>query len=57
MVRRLENADGHRFACTECGLVYRESGLAEACQRHCETHESCNLAIGRQAIGSLPDVP
>lgn len=43
-------------ACEECGLVYDEKALAEACQSHCETHDSCNLTIGRQAIGST-DVP
>lgn len=39
-------------ACDECGLVYDDKVLAQACQSHCETHDSCDLAIGRQAIGS-----
>lgn len=41
--------------CSLCRLAYTDASLAEACEAHCAQSDSCDLAIGRQAVGSVDD--
>lgn len=46
--------DGGRvWACEVCGLAFDDRDLAARCEDHCRTHDSCDLAIGRKAVGSV----
>lgn len=37
-------------ACKECGFVYATAQEAEACERWCTTHHSCNLEITKNSL-------
>lgn len=37
-------------ACEVCGLGFALREDAEACEAHCRSHPSCDLAIARKAI-------
>ncbi len=41
------------YYCEVCFLAYRDEELATKCEKHCRTHPSCDMVIGRQAIGSV----
>ena len=41
------------YFCEQCFLAYREEVLAQKCEDHCKTYPSCDMMIGRQAIGSV----
>lgn len=38
------------FACTECGMSYKEVELANKCAAWCKEHHSCNLEITEHAV-------
>jgi hypothetical protein len=38
------------FACTECGMSYKEAEWAKKCTLWCKEHQSCNLEIIEHAI-------
>lgn len=38
------------FACTECGMSYKEVELAKQCAAWCKEHHSCNLEITKHAV-------
>ena len=50
MVKEINKSGKKYFECEECKFVYKDRGLAEKCERHCEKHHSCNLEITRHAI-------
>jgi hypothetical protein len=41
------------YYCEECLLAYKSEDLAKRCQAHCEEFYSCDLILGRQAIGAV----
>ena len=38
------------FQCPECGLHYRDKGLAKQCKAYCKEHKACSMEIAPQAI-------
>lgn len=38
------------YTCPECGLSYKEKGLAKKCEAWCKKHNSCNLEITKYAV-------
>lgn len=53
MLRRVSWKGRPAFVCEECGLIFQEQDTTAQCQAWCATHPSCNLEIGRRAIGSI----
>lgn len=53
MVKPTRLGDRPVHFCEICYLAYDRLDLAQACEAHCRTHPSCDLAIGRQAVGSV----
>jgi len=45
--------DQRFYACGECGLIYTTKELAEACEKWCREHGSCNMSLAKQSIGSV----
>ncbi|HLC97415.1 MAG TPA: hypothetical protein VJC21_01380 [Candidatus Nanoarchaeia archaeon] len=39
------------FACAECRMLYAEKKKAEACEKWCKEHHSCNIELIKDAIG------
>lgn len=48
MVRKIP--DKNLYQCEECGLQYREEGIAKKCQDWCQKHKTCNLEIITHAV-------
>lgn len=38
------------YACSECGLSYKEPELAKNCEAWCKEHGSCNLEITKHSV-------
>ena len=38
------------YECKICKLKYTEQGLAQTCEDWCNSHQSCNFQIAKQAI-------
>jgi hypothetical protein len=36
--------------CEVCGLGFAQREDAEACERHCRSHPSCDLALAQRAV-------
>lgn len=53
MVKATRLGPATAYYCEVCFLAYREASLAQKCEEHCNTHPSCDMVIGRQAIGSV----
>ncbi|MEB3773885.1 MAG: hypothetical protein GSR86_03020 [Desulfurococcales archaeon] len=48
------NVKGSRYyACGECGLIYEDRALAEACEEWCREHRTCNRDIASRSIGYI----
>lgn len=41
---------GNGYACSICGLHYRDRELSERCHAWCSKHDSCNLEVARQSV-------
>lgn len=42
------------YQCPECGLHYKNAGIAKKCQAWCKEYRSCNLELIKYAIESQP---
>ncbi len=38
------------YTCSECGLSYKEKGVAQKCEDWCKQHTSCNLEITKDSV-------
>ncbi len=38
------------YECPECGLHYRDEGLAKQCELFCKEHNACSMEITPHAI-------
>lgn len=45
-----QNKKEQRYECADCGLHYRTKELAEACERYCREHGTCNEDITKQSV-------
>lgn len=50
MAGKIRRGNKYYFACSKCGLAYRERIIAEKCEKWCTAHKSCNLEIIKNAI-------
>lgn len=57
LVKPTRLAATEAYYCGVCFLAYRTQDFAQKCEDHCKTHPSCDMAIGRQAIGSVEPEP
>ncbi len=45
-----KNFEEYKYQCKDCGMFYKTKELAEACEKWCTEHQSCNLEIIKQGI-------
>ncbi len=53
MVKIIQQQSQELYQCGECGLQYKEKGLAEKCEAWCREHHSCNIEIIARAIPEM----
>jgi len=50
MTKNPNDESGYKYACKDCGMLYKTKELAEQCEKWCTEHKSCNLEIITQGI-------
>jgi len=50
MVKETSRNRGILYVYEECGLRYRDRGMAEKCEAWCKNYGSCNLEITSHAV-------
>ncbi|MBW2985406.1 hypothetical protein KY313_02010 [Candidatus Woesearchaeota archaeon] len=41
---------GKLYICGECGFKYKDKEIADMCEKWCNEHKSCNIAISKYAV-------